>query len=774
MSGIIEGYNYDIFISYRQKDNKGDRWVTEFVENLKGELESTFKEEISVYFDINPHDGLLETHDVDASLKEKLKCLVFIPIISRTYCDPKSFAWEHEFIAFIEQASNDQFGLKVKLPNGNVASRVLPVRIHDLDIEDIKQCESVLGSVIRGIEFIYKEPGVNKPLTYDDDEKKNLNNTKYRIQVNKTALAIKEIILGLKAGPSPQVTDKTQRKEFAGLSIESKKPDEEQPEGKKGKSRVLSGTLILALLLIVAIFFYPKIFKRDKFDEIKDPDGRISIAILPFENLTGDSTLNWFQKGISSLIINGLGNSAELAVFDDHTMHEMMERANVVYTAGFSPSVAREVAKKAKAETYISGNFQGREDTYWIMANLVNTETGNVLWTNKVEGNLRSSVYLSMADSLCNEIKNYLELKALGDVAGYDFREVYPTSAEAYRHFIEGMNLVLAQNLETGIRSLKMAYEIDSTFTLVSFYLALANNLSNQGSFEQTLFWTNKAFLSKERIPAKYQTWVELWHACLFSKNFQDINRYCTQLQGSGINSRLFWFDLGATYCDFLHNYNKAVEAFEKVLAITTERGDSWKFPKFWDRFLLALHRSGDHVREKQVADIGLNAIPGYSNWIYYWQSICAFSLGDTLEANKILEQYLAKHKELGTPERTLNRYLSQIYEETKMMDQAEMLRRKEYEITPQSLGSVYYLANFLIMNDIGIEEGMELVLKGLAIDPNHFNLLRLKGIGLFKQGEHEEALKVLSEAWDKSPYAEPVLFRYLEETRKAVASQKN
>ena len=133
MASIIPGYEYDIFISYRQKDNKHDGWVTEFVDNLKGELEATFKEEISVYFDINPHDGLLETHDVDASLKEKLKCLIFIPIISRTYCDPKSFAWEHEFKAFIELASHDQFGLKIKLPNGNVASRVLPIRIHDLN-----------------------------------------------------------------------------------------------------------------------------------------------------------------------------------------------------------------------------------------------------------------------------------------------------------------------------------------------------------------------------------------------------------------------------------------------------------------------------------------------------------------------------------------------------------------------------------------------------------------------------------------------------------------
>src|SRR5210317_1211150 len=157
MASIIEGYNYDIFISYRQKDNKGDRWVSEFVDALKDELESTFKEEISVYFDINPHDGLLETHDVDESLKEKLKCLVFIPIISRTYCDPKSFAWEHEFKVFVEQASTDQFGLKVKLPGGNVASRVLPVQIHELDNEDVAKCETVLGSVLRGIEFIYKE-----------------------------------------------------------------------------------------------------------------------------------------------------------------------------------------------------------------------------------------------------------------------------------------------------------------------------------------------------------------------------------------------------------------------------------------------------------------------------------------------------------------------------------------------------------------------------------------------------------------------------------------
>jgi len=205
MPSIIPGYEYDIFISYRQKDNKGDRWVSNFVDALKAELESTFKEDVTVYFDINPHDGLLETHDVGESLKEKLKCLIFIPVISRTYCDPRSFAWEHEFIAFVKQASKEQFGIKVKLPGGNVANRVLPIRIHDLDNEDLKLCESVLGGVLRGIEFIYKEPGVNRPLTPEDNEKINLNATRYRNQINKISLGIKDIIQSMKTPLDPDL-----------------------------------------------------------------------------------------------------------------------------------------------------------------------------------------------------------------------------------------------------------------------------------------------------------------------------------------------------------------------------------------------------------------------------------------------------------------------------------------------------------------------------------------------------------------------------------------
>ena len=221
MPSLIPGFEYDLFISYRQKDNKYDGWVTEFVTNLKKELEATFKEDISIYFDENPHDGLLETHDVDQSLNEKVKCLVFIPIVSQTYCDPKSFAWQKEFLAFRNFARSDGYGLDIKLSGGNVAKRILPIRIHEIDATDKKLFEEEIGGVIRPIDFIFKAGGVNRPLRDKDDNViKDHRQPFYRDNINKVANAVKEIILGISNKNDGTVVTKSPQDKPEGNSFQ--------------------------------------------------------------------------------------------------------------------------------------------------------------------------------------------------------------------------------------------------------------------------------------------------------------------------------------------------------------------------------------------------------------------------------------------------------------------------------------------------------------------------------------------------------------------------
>ncbi len=401
MSSIIEGYNYDIFISYRQKDNKGDRWVSEFVEALKTELESTFKEEISVYFDINPHDGLLETHDVDASLKDKLKCLIFIPIISRTYCDPKSFAWEHEFMAFVEMASKDQFGLKVKLPKGNVASRLLPVCIHDSDIEDTKLCETVTGGFLRGVEFIYREPGVNRPLrSNEDNPHNNLNHTIYRNQINKVALAIKEIVSAVtmqsrtdNESEGSSVTDKS-----ALSQRQIQKQAETSPVSHKTRKRtiVISGILLAAVLAIVFLI----VFKNGDGAERAKTRSIESLVILPFGNYTGAEEMEPMVSGMHACLIADLGRISELRVINSTT-------SNVYKNARMS---VHQIAEELEVDGAIEVSVYGLQDSIIIQVSLISAfPKEEIIWTSNYRED--KSQILNLYNRITKQIADHVKIK---------------------------------------------------------------------------------------------------------------------------------------------------------------------------------------------------------------------------------------------------------------------------------------------------------------------------------------------------------------------------
>jgi len=430
MSSIIEGYNYDIFISYRQKDNKGDKWVSEFVESLKTELESTFKEEITVYFDINPHDGLLETHDVDASLKEKLKCLIFIPIISRTYCDPKSFAWEHEFKAFVEQASKDQFGLKVKLPNGNVATRILPVQIHDLYPEDKSLLEKEIGGVLRAIEFIYKEQGVNRPLTANDDKDISQGRPKYRNQINKVANAIDEIIHCLK-GKEPAATDRKVLADKTDFVKVSEDNSSSQVEIAKKSKRWLIVALSTILCIVGVIAIYKVISSGKQTENIAKHEK--SIAVLPFKLLSDEPDKQYLADGMMDAITLHLSKIKDLRV---------MSRTSVEQYRG-ATKTTRQIGKELGVEYLLEGSFQKFGDNTKLIVQLIRASEERHAWGNEYNSkwndvfSLQSEVAQTIARELdaviTPEEKQVIEIIPTTNLTAYDF---YQRGSEEYWNFI--------------------------------------------------------------------------------------------------------------------------------------------------------------------------------------------------------------------------------------------------------------------------------------------------------------------------------------------------
>jgi len=761
--------------------------VSEFVEALKTELESTFKEDIGVYFDVNPHDGLLETHDVDASLRDKLKCLVFIPVISRTYCDPKSFAWEHEFKAFVEQASRDQFGLKVNLPGGNVAGRVLPVRIHDLDTTDIKECESVLGGMLRGVQFIYKEPGVNRSLTPRDHEDKNINNTNYRNQINKVALAVKEIISGLQTETGQGVSEKTPlRRESGKVSKEQARVTQEKTS-RSVISKLYPVILITMILVITAIITYPRIFKKHWLEKLRMSGDKISIAVMPFQNMTNDTLWNIWQGGIQDILINSLSNSEELKVRQAEYINKLVRSEGIINYSSLTPLAGRTISQKLDASVMINGNIKQAGDKVRLYAQLIDPETEEVFKSFQVEGEYREEDIFLLIDSLSIIVKNFLIISELKKEIPFYYRHLVSTgSPDAYRYYVQGKNESTNWNYLTAIDWFSKALAIDSNFiqAINATSLAYGNQFLYEtmysSAFESLYLydlakkWCIKAFEKMDQMTIHQKINTNWIYANYFGTPNDKI-KYLKQLIESDDQSVNAYTNLGSAYNSLL-KYDEAIPYFEKALEIY----EDWGVKPYWVFSYAYLgdsyHETGQYRKEAKLYKKAEEDFPDNPQ-LTGRQAILSRTLGETVAANEYSEKFIASVKSMSIPEAFIRGQEAYGYNRAGVLDKAEEYYREALSLDPDNPDRINDLAYFLIEKDRDIDEGLELADKRLALVPEDFYVMHTKGFGLYKQGKYREALEILQKSWDlrmeRAVYNHEA-YLHLEAAKKAVASQKN
>ena len=448
MPSILPNFEYDIFISYRHNDNRSG-WVMEFVKSLQEELASTIKEPISIYFDTNPHDGLLETHNVDKSLEGKLKCLIFIPVVSQTYCDTKSFAWQHEFLPFNTMAKQDSLGRDIKLNNGNVASRILPIKIHDLDSEDKALLEREINGVLRAIEFIFKSAGVNRPLrAIEDRPNDNLNKTYYRDQVNKVANAIKEIVVAIK---NP----------IASSSRPSRPTAVQPPEAKSNKKRkafILSASLLL-IMIVGSYFLFSKFYHRRKAEATLDK----SIAVLPFVNLSKDPEQEYFSDGLTEAIITQLAKIRSFKVISRTSVMQYKK----------NPKSIIEVGKELGVSVILEGSVQRSGDEVQITAQLINAETDEHLWAETYQRPLKDIFVIQreVATAIASVMK-----QTLSPTETNLLNQAQTSNTQAYDLYLRGkfvMEVRQRKPLNLAKTYFEKAIDLDSNFAKA--HAAIAN-----------------------------------------------------------------------------------------------------------------------------------------------------------------------------------------------------------------------------------------------------------------------------------------------------------
>jgi tetratricopeptide (TPR) repeat protein len=582
--------------------------------------------------------------------------------------------------------------------------------------------------------------------------------------------------------------EKTQLKKepLEEVSIKERTEVQKKP-AKAGERKLIYIVAISAILVISAIIAYPNIFKRNTIEKLISSGEKISVAVMPFQNMTNDTLWNIWQDGIQDILISSLSNSQELKIRQAEYINRLVESQGIVNYASITPSVASTISKKLNANLMIKGNIKQAGNIIRLYAQLIDPETEEVFKSFQIEGGCKEENMFHLIDSLSLIVKNFLIISELEkDIPVYYKQLVSTNSPDAYRYFVQGRNEYAKWDYLTAINLFSKALAIDSNFIQAINLTSLA--YGNQFEYEtmyssafESLYlydlakkWCLKAYEKMDQMTVHQKNSTNWIYANYFGTPNDQI-KYLRQLTESDDQSVTAYFNLGNAY-NSLFQYDKAIPEYEKALEIYK----NWDVKPFWvfDYAYLgdSYHNTGQYRKEVKLYKKAEQDFPDNPQ-LTGRQAILSLTIGDTVAANGYLKKFIAYAKGMSLPEAYIEALLADVYNEAGVLARAEEYYRQAFSLDSANSDRINDLAYFLIDKDRNINEGLELVDRKLVLSPGDFFLLDTKGFGLYKQGKYQEALKIFNNSWDirreKAKYDHEAVL-HLEAAKKAVANQKN
>jgi adenylate cyclase len=185
-------------------------------------------------------------------------------------------------------------------------------------------------------------------------------------------------------------------------------------------------------------------------------DGRKSIAVLPFVNMSGDPENEYFSDGISEEILNLLVKLPGLRVAS-RTSSFLFKAKEVSI-----PTVAEELG----VDTVLEGSVRRAGDRVRITAQLIDAASDSHLWSETYDREMKD--VFAIQDDIAQSIANALEM-TLTPKERRAIQNVATSDARAYDYYLRGrsyMHTMTKRDYEHAISMFRQAIELDSKYAL--------------------------------------------------------------------------------------------------------------------------------------------------------------------------------------------------------------------------------------------------------------------------------------------------------------------
>ncbi|HET9305958.1 MAG TPA: protein kinase [Candidatus Sulfotelmatobacter sp.] len=196
-----------------------------------------------------------------------------------------------------------------------------------------------------------------------------------------------------------------------------------------------------------------------------------SVAVLYFNNLSQDQSLNWLDSGLTDMLTTNLAQVKGLDVLSTERVMSAVQRATKDGKA-LDPAQAQSVAHDAGADAYITGALLKIGPTQLRLdVRAQDTSTGQILFSQKLEGQDVQSIF-GMVDRLTESLAgSFLPVSDLPQKTP-EIEQASTSNVEAYRHYQLGVDYARRFLTTDAVREFEEAVRLDPQFALA--YLRLS------------------------------------------------------------------------------------------------------------------------------------------------------------------------------------------------------------------------------------------------------------------------------------------------------------
>jgi tetratricopeptide (TPR) repeat protein len=305
------------------------------------------------------------------------------------------------------------------------------------------------------------------------------------------------------------------------------------------------------------------------------PEGvnpRHSMLILPFANLRDDRSVDWLREGSVSMLALNLSQWNDLTVVDHERLHDLLAHHRLKVGDEIGLDLARRLAREAGVWTVVLGDFTQAGDSLHLVARMYDVASGDRVDVARVD-NRAGADARPLFDDLAVKL---LDLSGAPHEVGIGLARATTGSLEAYRAYLNGVELLNRWDLIAAERDFRRATSLDTTFGLAYYRLALTRGwlVGIGDSIGDNAIARATAY--SERLPVHDRTVINAYRAFL-SGEFVTAREAYQQLIARDAGDADAWYGLGEAWfhdtagIDQSPAWTQATRAFRRTLALDPE-----------------------------------------------------------------------------------------------------------------------------------------------------------------------------------------------------------